>query len=527
MTTRIYAELGLANEAILRAVSRDDLFQRFCHATVNGSWLIATAVLLVETNNRLHYVAGAGDQGDVFRGLCATAHGDSIGAQDLARAAVQTGRSCIANDYSSDARVGAWRDNGVVARAGAVAAIPIMKGGTSTGVALFFVSEQNFFGDDIVVSLERLVDNLSFVLGRFVQHEETARFNALVAALSATNEVVMRAESRIDLFQLICETVVSGGIFCEASILLPDADNEFLNAVAASGPASKALKHLNIPLNPVHPERRNPSAIAYCTAKLSFSNDVQAECYKDSPLIDIIRKADIKSGAAVPLLNWGKPIGVMIVSSNERNIFSPAFLEVLVRMARNISFAFENFERAEEKERSEKTIRYLAAHDSLTGLANRVTFNELLDAAIKTAHRHDRQCALLFIDLDQFKLINDTFGHAEGDSFLIEMARRLRNVVRASDVIARLGGDEFVILLNDITENHQVEIVANNVLSALAQPLALSGRACQVTASIGIAMFPDDGADVRTLMKHADIAMYQVKSKGRNDIRYFSSRNHA
>ena len=141
MTTRIYAELGLANEAILRAVSRDDLFQRFCHAIVNGSSLIATAILLVETNNRLHYAAGAGDQDDTFRSLCQARHGNSSGEQGLAGAALQSGCSAIANDYSHDGRVSAWRETGVVAHAGAAAAIPIMKSGTSIGVVLFFAQQ--------------------------------------------------------------------------------------------------------------------------------------------------------------------------------------------------------------------------------------------------------------------------------------------------------------------------------------------------------------------------------------------------
>ena len=242
MTTRIYAELGLANEAILRAISRDDLFQRFCHAVVNGSSLIATAILLVETNNRLHYAAGAGDQDDTFRSLCQAGDDSSSCEQDLAGTALQSGCSAIANDYSHDDRVRAWRETGLIPHAGAAAAIPIMKSGTSIGVVLFFALQQNFFDNDIVLVLERIVDNLAFVWGRFVQLEETARFNALVAALSATNEAVMRAENRIDLFQRICETVVSGGIFCEASILLPDSDSEFLNVIAGSGPASEIIE---------------------------------------------------------------------------------------------------------------------------------------------------------------------------------------------------------------------------------------------------------------------------------------------
>jgi diguanylate cyclase (GGDEF)-like protein len=524
MTTRIYDELGLANEAILRAVSRDDLFHRFCQAIAHGSWLIATAILLAETDNLLHYAAGSGYQGNVSGGLRTMSRGEGDAAPNLAHVALQTGRVCVANDYSGDPRVGAWREAGVVANAEAAAAIPIVQDGASVGVVLFFAAARNFFVDDVIAGLERIVDNLAFVWGRFVQYEETARFNGLVAALSATNEAVMRAESRIDLFQRICETAVSGGIFCETSILLPDSADEFLNVVAGCGPASEMLKHFKIPIYPAHPEHRGPAASAYCTGKPFFRNDLLAECV-DSSLIDIIRKTGLKSGATVPLFSHGKPMGVLIVSSTERNTFSPAFLEVLVRMAGNMSLAFENFERAEEKQRTEEKIRYLAAHDSLTGLANRVTFDDMLGASINAARRHGRRCALLFIDLDGFKQINDSLGHAAGDVLLVEMAERLRNSVRARDVIARLGGDEFVILLDNITEDFEVEIVANHVLFALGKPLMLSGCPCRVTASIGIAMCPDDGIDVPTLMEHADIAMYQAKAEGKNDIRYFSGKS--
>src|SRR5439155_7664693 len=116
----------------------------------------------------------------------------------------------------------------------------------------------------------------------------------------------------------------------------------------------------------------------------------------------------------------------------------------------------EKFERAEERVRAEERIKYLATHDHLTDLPNRAMFNQLLEFSIKTAKRYDRQCAVLFIDLDRFKIINDSLGHAAGDALLVEMARRLGSGVRASDVVARLGGDEFVILLNEITESQQV-----------------------------------------------------------------------
>ena len=228
------------------------------------------------------------------------------------------------------------------------------------------------------------------------------------------------------------------------------------------------------------------------------------------------------SGAALPLLSNGQVIGILLFMSAERDTFTPEFVELLQRLAGNVSFALENFDRADERKQAEERIEYLATHDSLTDLPNRARFSQLLNFSIETARRHHRQCAVLFIDLDRFKIINDSLGHAAGDTLLVEMANRLRNGVRAGDVVARLGGDEFVILLNDITESQVVTIVARSLLSALGRPLDLSGHECRVTASIGIAMFPDDGTDEQTLTKNADIAMYLAKEEGKNDIRFFS-----
>jgi len=208
--------------------------------------------------------------------------------------------------------------------------------------------------------------------------------------------------------------------------------------------------------------------------------------------------------------------------STELNTFTSEFVEILQRLAANVSFALENFDRTEEKERAEERIRYLATHDNLTDLPNRAMFNQLLGFSLKAARRYHRQCAVLFIDLDRFKIINDSLGHAAGDALLVEMAARLRSGVRASDVVARLGGDEFVVLLEGIEDSKQAATTASHLLSAICKPLELNGHECRVTASIGIAIFPDDGADEQTLMKNADSAMYLAKQGGKNDIRIFS-----
>jgi diguanylate cyclase (GGDEF)-like protein len=175
-----------------------------------------------------------------------------------------------------------------------------------------------------------------------------------------------------------------------------------------------------------------------------------------------------------------------------------------------------------ERKRTEQQINYMATHDTLTGLPNRLMFNQLLNQAIRSAQRHKRQLAVFFIDLDRFKTINDSLGHEAGDRMLKEMARRFKKSLRVDDVVCRLGGDEFVILSEEMEKLRQIEIVAHKILTATIQPMSLQGEECRVTASIGISIYPGDGTDEKTLIKNADIAMYFAKEEGKNNYQFYS-----
>jgi diguanylate cyclase (GGDEF)-like protein/PAS domain S-box-containing protein len=175
-----------------------------------------------------------------------------------------------------------------------------------------------------------------------------------------------------------------------------------------------------------------------------------------------------------------------------------------------------------ERKQDEEHIHFLANHDALTSLPNRAMFSDVLNLAIQNARRYSRNFAVLFIDLDRFKNINDTLGHEAGDKLLQEMGTRLTRTVRASDVVARLGGDEFVVLVQEVAEPKQVAAVARKVLSALVQPISIQGQECRVTASIGICIFPSEAHDEQSLMKNADIAMYRAKEDGKNNYKFYS-----
>jgi diguanylate cyclase (GGDEF)-like protein/PAS domain S-box-containing protein len=175
---------------------------------------------------------------------------------------------------------------------------------------------------------------------------------------------------------------------------------------------------------------------------------------------------------------------------------------------------------SERKDREEH-MQHMAQYDALTHLPNRALFNDRLQQAIIAAQRNKAHLALMFIDLDKFKPVNDTYGHGVGDLLLKEVALRIQDCLRESDTAARIGGDEFVILLSAIETQQDASKVGEKILHALNQPFWLAGHTLQISASIGVAVYPEHGSDEKHLVKSADIAMYHAKKNGRNNVRMY------
>ena len=175
-----------------------------------------------------------------------------------------------------------------------------------------------------------------------------------------------------------------------------------------------------------------------------------------------------------------------------------------------------------ERERAEETARSLAYHDYLTGLPNRRLFNDRLGMALVRAQRNQQKLAVMLLDLDHFKDVNDTLGHSMGDKLLQAVSERLRSLLRKGDTVARMGGDEFIVLLPEIDQVEAAMDVGNKILVAIRWPFTIDGHGIQVSTSVGIAIYPDDGEDEDTLLKNADIAMYQAKDQGRDKYRSYA-----
>jgi diguanylate cyclase (GGDEF)-like protein len=528
--TGMFEALSATNEAIMRAKTRAQLFELVCEAAVfGGTFASATIGLAEPAGEFLRIAASKGTNYDRMRSRRFAISAADPEGRGLTGTSFRTREPCIMNDFLADERATPWhalaREDGT--RSGA--SFPLLKNGDSAvGVLLFLSCDEGSFTDDLVELLARLAENVSFALDNFDRVEEKQkteeqkeRLTRMFAALSATNEAIMRAKSRPQLFEMVCEAAANGGKFTSTTISLANRDSDFLDIAAVAGPTAETTRNVKVSISAARPEGRGLSGAAFRSRQACISNDYLADA-QASAFHAIIRSDGAKSGAAFPLLIHGQAIGVMLFLSAEKDTFTPEFVELLQRLADNVSFALENFDRADEKTKADARIEYLASHDGLTALPNREMFNGLLHHAIEAACRQQRRFAVLFIDLDRFKVINDSLGHDAGDILLVEVANRLRQTLRSSDVVARLGGDEFVVILEETAESHDVERIASNLLSVLSQPLQLSGHECHTTASIGIAMYPADGSDVQTLTKNADMAMYLAKEDGKNGFRFFT-----
>lgn len=246
-----------------------------------------------------------------------------------------------------------------------------------------------------------------------------------------------------------------------------------------------------------------------------------------SPKYDFL---GIHASLAIPLKTGEEIIGIFgFAFMDRKKKMGPEQLSLLTGFAQFASIALDNArlynaaqQELSERKRMEEILRFLAYHDSLTDLPNRTLFNDRLSMALKQAHRDRRKLAVMFLDLDYFKIVNDTLGHDMGDRLLKGIASKLSNLLRRGDTIARIGGDEFTILLNGITYSEDAALVAHKIIETLNEPWVVGMHEFHITTSIGIAIYPEDGEDAEALVKNADAAMYQAKEMGRNNFQFYT-----
>ena len=273
----------------------------------------------------------------------------------------------------------------------------------------------------------------------------------------------------------------------------------------------------------MHPR---PHGLTYQVARngtMIVVNDVKAH-----PLFEDRRWEG--SIVSLPLKIGNKVLGVMNVALKRPHDFTENELRAIEFLGDQASIAIQNanlYEQAQQeiadRIKAEEAIKHLANHDALTGLPNRRLFNERINLEISRAQRNNQKIGIMLFDLDHLKKVNDSYGHNVGDLLLQSVAQRLLGLLRKSDTVARMGGDEFLLILPEMQQPEDAVQTAERILEALSTPFHLEGYQVDITTSIGIAFFPDDGDDVNALIKKADIAMYKAKDKGGNVYHIFTA----
>ena len=477
----IYRIGGIAQD-VTDEVRRDQELRQF-RAAVDASAVLVTLIdpakmRFVDTNDAACRALGYGrdellsmSPGDVF----------SIPGTDLA----QSYARLIGGDQSASSVEGLFR----------------RKDGSSFPVESFrrVVASQT---GDLIVAIARDITARKSA-------EEGARSQRLQQLVIA--EFAQQALGNADLEQVIANAAEIVGLTLDVEhckILQRGADGQSLVVRAAFGCAAEVIGR----------QCALPGEGSQTARVLAQRQGVIVDAYADTAcsLVSEGCPCRVRSGAEVPIPGQKNgPLGVLGAYSQRERRFNADELSFLQSIANNIAVAIE-------RKSAEERLAYLAQFDALTGLPNRHLFQDRVAQTMAQARRSGRAMAVLFIDLDRFKLVNDAQGREAGDRLLQAAALRLSQTVRGGDTVGRFGGDEFGVVLANLGKPGDASLVAQKLIDALARPVELDGHETYITASIGISIYPADAAEPETLLANADAAMYRAKEQGRNHYEYFT-----
>jgi len=346
------------------------------------------------------------------------------------------------------------------------------------------------------------------------------RSTRLYAALSGCNRTIVHSANEAVLFPPICRMAVEFGGMKMAWIGKVDEQTGRVIPVASFGAGTEYLESLHISIDGNLPAGRGPTGTALRENRPYWCQD-----FAHDPATALLREQGAHFGwgasASLPLSCRNTVVGVLALYAGEPNAFDEAARNLLIEMAMDISFALTRFSDEAERKKNEERIEHLMHFDQLTGLPNRTLLNDRFKYTLSLAQRNKQKLAVMFLDLDNFKTINETLGHTIGDRLLMEVAKRLKAALREEDTVSRQGGDEFFLILPGADETGAANI-ATKLIETVSLPCRMERHELVSTLSIGIAIYPHDGEELDVLSRNADAAMFRAKQDGRNNFRFFA-----
>jgi len=469
--TRLYAALSQCNQAIVRSQDEAELFAIICRDAVNfGGMSMAWIGLLEEASHLIKPVASFGAGIAYLDGLDISLDAEGAKGHGPTGTAMREDRPFWCQDFQRDPATAAWHERGARFGWAASAALPLHRKGRVIGAFSLYTDVLNAFDEEAQRLLVEMAMDIDFALDRFV---DEAQQNAVQQALQEAEEIYRAA------FQSSPDTIninrLEDGLYI-------DVNAAFERVTGWS----------------------RDEVIGKTSAEINIWHDMADR----SRLLERLQRDGVCENLKAQFAMKDGSVRTCLMSARKITVKGEA---CILSITRDMS----------AQEQADARIQQLAHFDQLTGLPNRALLNERFKYSLSLAQRSGEQLAVMFLDLDHFKTINDTLGHSIGDQLLMEMSRRLKATLREEDTLSRMGGDEFILVLPGANEEG-ARHVASKLIEAVSQPCQIEQYELVNTISIGIALYPHDGEDFETLSKHADTAMYRVKQASRNDFCFFT-----
>ncbi len=510
--TNLYAALSQCNQAIVRSNDQAELFAKICEVAVKyGGMKMAWIGWLDPTTQQIMPVGKYGEGTDYLDNIDIVMDTQNVNASGPTVKSIFMDSPYYCQDFLNDPAAARWHELGKSYGWGASATLPIHCDGNIVGVFNMYSAQTYAFDDTAQKLLEEMATDIDFALANFARQAEQQHTQIMTEQRIFMLELITSDKSLDEILATIAHKVeeLKPGRLC--SILLLDSNKQTLHVAAAPS----LPDFFNTAVDGVEIGARVGSCgnAAY-TGQRTIVEDIAHHPYWTNYLT-IATQAELAACWSEPIIgSQQKILGTFAVYSHIPASPSQGDMQLIEMLAHFIAIAIE-------RKRDESNIHYLAHFDPLTHLPNRLLLENRAQQSISIAQRAGTPLAVLFLDLDHFKNINDNLGHRVGDALLVELAQRLQKLIRDEDTVSRLGGDEFILVLPD-THPDAAAYVAEKLLAAAAHPYRIQEHELILTASIGIAIYPQNGTDFDTLIKHADVAMYRAKNSGRNSYRYYT-----
>jgi diguanylate cyclase (GGDEF)-like protein/PAS domain S-box-containing protein len=504
--SRIRAVSSEINAAIVRIRDREELLRETCHiVSRQGKFELVWIGTIDEDRKEVWPVAWTGFSEEVARAVnwaSITSTKGTLGE------AVQTRKPSVRNDIA-ELPGGKLRQEAVERGCFSTVCMPVETEGRVAAVIVLFATGRGFFDQDELALLGSVASNVSFALESITRQEKIDRLSRIRNVLGEMNAAIVRIRDKQPLFEEACRIAVEHGGFAMSWIGVVDDAAQEIRPVARAGKNEGYLERLKLSLDPKVTRHLALAVEALALGSPVISNDIandgRMRAWREAAL-----ERGYRSTVMLPLAPEQKPVGIFALYSPEPGFFDDDEMKLLVELAGDLAFALQTIEKQEK-------LDYLSYYDPLTGLPNRTLFHDRVNQALQAQRESDGKAALIFLDLQRFGIVNDTYGRQTGDAVLKQVAERLERALGSRDYLARLGADTFAAVLRDVKQEADVaHALEQGIFSGVTRPFEIAGVGgeLRIAAQAGIALYPGDGNDAESLFRNADAALNKAKNSG-------------